>query len=456
MNRPVTDPRTQALLTAPPLPLLLRLASPNAVAFFVQSSVSMAELWFVGQLGTTALAAMALVFPVLMLMQMLANGALGGAVTGAVARTLGTGDRAEAQRLLWHVLMLAVGLGVLFQLLLTFALAPLFDAVSPSAAVTAEALRYGRVLALGAPALWLMALLNSAFRGAGNMRVPAALMVLGALVQIPLSGVLVLGAFGVPSLGVAGAAISVIAVAVLSSVLLLARLSSARSPLPLRRSAFCVRRDLFWRIARVGLPSALSPFLTIATLFAMNALVVLHGAAALAGYGVASRIEFLMIPVVFGLGVAMNTVVGTSLGAGDRARALQVAWTGARCAAAITGVLGLLLALVPGLWSGLFAEDPETVAAANGYLRIVGPVFAFQGLGLSLYFASQGAGQVTWPIIATFCRFVIAVGLAGILAACCGISIEGIYACAALAMVAYGVITALALYRTGFRTAQLH
>ena len=91
-------------LLRPPLPVLLRMASPNAVAFVVQASVSMTEVWYVGQLGTVSLAAMALVFPGLMLMQMLANGAMGGAVTSAVAQTIGRGQREDAERLIWHAL----------------------------------------------------------------------------------------------------------------------------------------------------------------------------------------------------------------------------------------------------------------------------------------------------------------------------------------------------------------
>ena len=102
------DQRTQYLLTAPALPLLTQLSIPSSVAFIVQSVVSLTEVWFVGQLGSTPLAAMALVFPMLMLMQMLSVGALGNAVSSAIARALGAGDQARAEELMWHGLILAV------------------------------------------------------------------------------------------------------------------------------------------------------------------------------------------------------------------------------------------------------------------------------------------------------------------------------------------------------------
>jgi Na+-driven multidrug efflux pump len=98
---------TEELLEGPILPLLIRLASPNVLAFFIQSMVSIAEVWYVGHLGTFSLAGLALVFPLLMLMQMLSGGALGGAVASSVARSIGAGRIDRGQSLVWHALVLA-------------------------------------------------------------------------------------------------------------------------------------------------------------------------------------------------------------------------------------------------------------------------------------------------------------------------------------------------------------
>ena len=113
----MTTDRQQLLLTAPILPTLLGLATPQALGFLVQSSVSIAEIYFIGQLGTTSLAAMALVFPLMMLVQMISGGAIGGSVTGAIARTLGSGNMARAEALLWHVIYIAFLLGFVVTLI---------------------------------------------------------------------------------------------------------------------------------------------------------------------------------------------------------------------------------------------------------------------------------------------------------------------------------------------------
>jgi len=448
---PPLNPMTRQILEAAPFPLLLRMASPNAVAFLVQASVSMAEAWFIARLGMAPLAAIALMFPALMLMQMLANGAMGGAVSSAIARALGRGDRGGAEALVWHALAIAVGAGVLFFLLYEVAGGWLLARSGAPAVVTSEAARYGSVLFAGAIPIWIMALLSSVVRGSGNMKLPALLMIIGSLVQVPLAGGLILGWFGLPALGLPGAAVAVIVVSALNSVILLARLLRPDAVLRLVPAAFHLRRALFADIFRVGLLAALSPVFVVLTISALNVLIGGFGVAALAGYGIVARLEFLLVPMVFGIGAALTSMVGINMGAGNVRRAERIGWLGGFTAAGLTGVVGLLLALAPGLWLDLFTTDPETWQAGASYLRIVGPVFLFQGLGLSLYFASQGAGTVAWPVIATILRFVVCVGGAVVGIHWLGQSLAVVYSCIAAGMVVYGVLTAASIAMGAWR-----
>jgi len=443
--RPPVSSRSRQMLEGAPLPLLLRMAAPNAVAFLVQASVSMAEIAFVGQLGTVPLAALALMFPALMLMQMLANGAVGGAVASAVARAIGAGDRAKAQALIWHALVIAVLTGAGFLVAFGLGGERLLAAMGATPEVTAAAAGYAALVFGGAPVLWITALMSAAFRGMGNMRFPAALMVGGAAVQVPLAGSLILGWFGLPRLGLDGAAAAVVAVAAVNGTILLWRLSRGHADLRLDVRSLGLHRRLFSDILRVGTLAALSPVLTVLTIVMVNALVSDFGVAALAGYGIVARLEFLLIPMVFGLGAAMTAVVGVNVGAGNVARAERVAWLGGGCAAALTGVVGLLLALAPELWLDLFTDDAAIFSAGESYLRIVGPAFAFQGLGLSLYFASQGAGTVVWPVAATVLRFVIGVGGAAIGVYGLEQGLPAVYACLAAGMLVYGAVTAASI-----------
>lgn len=433
---------TLKMLEAPPLPLLLRMASPNAVAFLVQAAVGMAEVAFVGQLGTVPLAALALMFPGLMLMQMLANGAIGGAVSSAVARAMGAGDRVRAETLIWHALAIAGCAGIGFGLLYLGFGQRLLDALGPGEAVATAAGEYAVIVFGASVVLWVAALLSAVFRGMGNMRFPAALMIAGAVVQVPLAGALILGWFDLPSLGVRGAAVAVVTVAAVNSLILLARLAGGRADLRLSVAHLRLHAALFTDIFRVGALASLSPIFVVLTIGMTNALVGGFGVAALAGFGIVARLEFLLIPMVFGLGAAMTAMVGVNVGAGNIARAEHIGWLGGALAALVTGVVGLVLALFPGLWLDLFTDDPATWAAGAAYLRVVGPVFAFQGLGLSLYFASQGAGTVAWPVAATVLRFVIGVGGAALGVHAFDQGLAFIYACLAAGMLVYGGLTA--------------
>jgi Na+-driven multidrug efflux pump len=147
---------------------------------------------------------------------------------------------------------------------------------------------------------------------------------------------------------------------------------------------------------------------------------------------------------VFGLGAPMVALVGTNIGAGQHARALRIALTGGAIAFALTEAIGLVVAVWPHAWLGLFADDPGMLETGAAYLRIVGPAYGFFGLGLSLYFASQGAGRLGWPLIASALRLVIGIG-GGWLALHLTGSIHGLFAALTVGLLVYGLLVAGAI-----------
>lgn len=442
--------RLHELLNARPLPLLIRLATPNAVAFIIQAAVSFTEIWYVGQLGTSALAAIALVFPLLMLMQMMSGGALGGAVNAAVARAIGAGRHDHVAVLLWQTLAVGV-VGSLFFLVLHVLLSPtLLALLGGHGDVLTQALAYADIVFAASLGLWVSNLLAGAWRGMGDVRFPALTMIVGACLQVPLSGALILGWFGAPQLGIVGAAISAVSISALMAMVSIWRLCSRHAPVRLQWRA--MRRDdgALIDILRIGAPSALSPLITVGSIAGLTALVAPFGVEVLAGYGIGSRVEFLMVPLVFGIGVAMTSTVGTAMGAGNYRRALHVGWTGAILAAALAGTVGIVLAVMPSAFVGAFTDDPAAHAAAVGYLRHVGPFYAFLGAGLSLYFASQGAGRVGWPLLASGLRLAISVGAGAWCVHAFG-SLDALYVCIAIGMFVYGTLTVAAIHLGAWR-----
>jgi Na+-driven multidrug efflux pump len=170
---------------------------------------------------------------------------------------------------------------------------------------------------------------------------------------------------------------------------------------------------LFRDILRVGGVAAVITVQTNLTIAIATGLVGRFGPAAIAGYGTGSRLEYLLVPLVFGLGGPLVAMVGTNIGAGQRDRALRAAWIGAAVAAGLTEAIGLWAAVCPRVWLSLFDTDPAMLDAGSRYLHAVGPLYGLFGLGLALYFASQGAGRLLGPLLANVTRLAIAAGGGG-------------------------------------------
>jgi putative MATE family efflux protein len=430
------SPLTQRLLRGPILPTLLRLALPNMLVMVMQASTGLIETWWVSRLGTDALAGMALVFPGFMMMQMLSAGAMGGGISSAIARALGAGRRDDADALVVHALIVNLLFGVGFSALFLLFGPQIYRAMGGEGASLAAALQYSNVVFAGTPLVWLMNAVASSIRGTGNMLVPSAAVCAGVFLLVPLSPVLIFGFGPIPALGMAGAGAAVLVTTVLTMGVLAWYLLSPRSVVRPRRTR--LRWRLFADILRVGVVGSVNTLQTTLTVALTTALVgIAAGPNAVAGYGTGSRLEYLLIPLVFGLGAPLVALVGTNIGAGERERALRAALVGGAVAFALAEAVGLAGAIWPEAWLGLFDADPAVLASGAAYLRLVGPTYGFFGLGLCLYFASQGAGRLLWPILAGLARLVLAVG-GGWLALLLTGSLTWVFLALGVALVVYG------------------
>jgi putative MATE family efflux protein len=438
------DPRTRALLDGPIVATLLRLAAPNVLVMIVQASVGLIETYFIGWLGTDALAGVALVFPVVMLTQMMSAGAVGGGISSAIARALGAGRRADANDLALHALAIGVLFGLAFTTIVLGGGRWIYGTMGGKGASLAAALTYSNVVFAGAILLWVFNSLGNVIRGTGNMMVPASVACAGALVLIPLSPSLILGLGPFPRLGIAGGAVAVLAYYAVGSLALAAYLWSGRSVLRPSLRGFRFRWQGFAEILRVGAVAALITFQTNLTIAITTGFVGRFGPAAIAGYGTGSRLEYLMVPIAFGLGGPLVAMVGTNIGADQRWRALRIAWAGAAIGAGMAEAIGLAAAIFPRAWLVLFGTEPAMIDAGTRYLHAVGPFYGLFGLGMALYFASQGAGRLLWPFLANLARLLIA-AVGGWVALDWSGDLTLVFVSLSAALTAFGLINAAAV-----------
>lgn len=428
------------LQNGPILSTLLRLSLPNVLAMVMTVAVGIAETYYVGHLGTAPLAAMALVFPFAMLSGMLSAGAMGGGVSSAISRALGAADLPRANQLALHALLIGTVAGVVYSALF-LALGPmLYRLLGGTGTVLDEAARYSAVLFSGALLVWLSNTLASVLRGTGNMRVPSVGIFATAILQIVLGGLFGLGAGPIPAMGMPGIAIGHIIATGAGVVYFAWFLWAGKSRLSLRLRALHVQRTMLHDILRVGAVAMISPLQSVLTVLIFTGLIARLGTEALAGYGIGQRLEFLLIPISFGIGVASVPMVGMAIGAGKVTRARRVAWTAAALSALNLAAIGLWVSVAPTQWAGLFTSDAAVLQLACQYLVTAGPAFAFFGMGLTLYFASQGSGKVLGPVIAGTLRLALVAGVGSWLATQ-GHGADAYFWLVAAAMVLYGLST---------------
>src|SRR6266853_1044443 len=356
------DRRTRALLEAPIARTLLRLAAPNMLVMVAQAAAGLVETYFIGKLGTDALAGVALVFPVVMLMQMMSAGAMGGGISSSIARALGGGRRADADALALHALVIALGFGGAFMIAVLGGGRWLYQAMGGSGASLDAASIYSNWVFAGAVLVWLFNSLASVIRGTGNMALPAVVTCVGVVILVPLSPALIFGWGPLPALGIAGGAVALVFYYALGCLALAAYLWSGRSVVRPSLRTVRFRWPLFRDVLRVGAVAALVTVATNLTIMIGTALVGEFGPAAIAGYGTGARLEYLLVPLVFGLGGPL-----------------------AAMAVVLTEAIGLAAAAFPAAWLSLFDTNPEMLDAGARYLRTVGPFYGMICLALSLY-----------------------------------------------------------------------
>src|SRR6202045_156294 len=362
---PAAAARTKLLLEGPILPTLLRLAAPNILPLLAFAGVITFDGFFLGRIGTNALAGASLAFPWVMMVLQTTNSGMGAGVSSAVARALGAGRRELS-----------------------------------------DALAYANVALGGAVCICVSNLLGNAVRGTGNMSFPAAVLIGCVVVHIAISPVLIFGVGPLPALGPAGAGWGLVIPFGVGSVVMICYLRSSRAIVRLNFRGVMPRWELFTDILKVGVPGLINIAITNLSVVVLTGIAGRLGRDTALGYAMGARLEYIMQPIAFGFGTAIVAMVGTNWGAQQYRRAREIAWTGATTVAVVCGTIGLIVAFQPGLWIGLFSDDAEVARLGTLYLRIVGPAYICFGLGLGLFYVTLGFGRAVAAMNANAARMI--------------------------------------------------
>jgi putative MATE family efflux protein len=445
---PAPEPAARnALLEGQILRTLLWLAWPNVIALSASTCVVIAETSYIGRLGVDSLAAMALVFPCVILTMTMSGGAMGGGVASAIARALGGADIDRASALAAHAMLIAVCFGLTFMLGMLLLGPALLQLLGGRGNVLAQAIAYVQIFFGGAVLPWLMNTMAAVLRGTGNMKLPSLMILSSAVCQIILGGTLGLGLGPVPQFGMRGvAAGSLIAYSISISVMAWYLFSGRARVVPSIRG-LRIQRAMFVDILRVGIISCFSPVQSVLTISIFTHLLAGFGAAVLAGYGIGARLEFMLTSVAFAFGIASVPMIGMAIGAERIARARRIAWTAGCLSFISVGLIGTVIAIFPDLWVNIFTRDPGVHAASHQYLSTAAPMYAFIGLSSSMYFSSQGAAKVIGPVLAQTARLLF-IGTGGWWLSTHDATAVDFFTLAAASMVVLGVLSSLSVVLT--------
>ncbi|AMN45293.1 MATE family efflux transporter [Rhodoplanes sp. Z2-YC6860] len=439
--------RTKFLLEGPVFATLLRLAAPNVLNFLAFVGVITFDGFFLGRIGTDALAGASLAFPWIMLVLQTTNSGMGAGVSSAVARALGANKRERADDLVFHAFLLALALGAIFSTIMLVAAPFIFGWMGGRGMMLTDALSYANVALGGAVCITVLNLLGNAVRGTGNMSLHAGVLVGCVVAHIAMSPALIFGWGPIPALGPAGAGWGLVIPFAVGSLIMLAYLRSSRSIVRLSFRGRVPRWEMFADILKVGVPGLINTAITNLSVVLLTGIAGQFGPEAAIGYAMGARLEYIMQPIAFGFGTAIVAMVGTNWGARQYDRARRIAWTGTATIAVVCGTLGLIVALQPSLWLGLFSDNAEVERIGALYLRVVGPVYVCFGLGFGLFFVSQGLGRGAAAMSANAVRLIVSAGAGLAVVHWLGLGIPGFFSAVAAGFALYAILLVWTVFR---------
>ena len=392
------------ILNGPVLTMIYKLSLPNSITGISMVLIVITDAYFVSQLGNVPLASLALVFPFLTLMQMMSAGAIGGGSTSSISRFLGAGLIENANSAIWHAVLIGVFMSIIYTIIFSFLPKHIYISMGGSNDVLDGAIVFSQIAFGGAIFTWLLYILSAILRAMGEFIVPAKVQILGCFFQIFLAGVLTLGWFGFTSFGIAGPAIAMVVSHFFMMIYLYFYIKYKQNIIKL--SIYPLNKKSFLDIMKVGAGGLINSTTIAGTVAVVTATVSHFGIEALAGYGLGSRLEIIITPLVFGIGSVLTAAVGINAGANQINRAKRIAWVGAILSFIIIGVISISVAVHPGLWLDNFETNILSEKYAILYLIIVSPFYCFFAAGQTLYFASQGTGKIFFPVIVGIIRFL--------------------------------------------------
>jgi len=404
--------RQKKLLEGPIVKSILAIAIPIILVNSLQTVYQLIDTFWVGRIGTNAVAAVSLSLPVIFFLQSLAMGlTLAGSIL--VAQFNGRGDR--------HGVALATGQTLSFVVLISLTVAVLgyffagwlLQFLTNDPTVLSPATDYLSISFLAMPAMFIFMIFQSTLRGIGEVRLPFFVVLTTVILNFFLDPLFLFGWNFIPALGVAGVAWATFATEILSAVIGLAILFSRKYNFELRLTDFRIQKKWVAKIFRLGIPSSLEMSLRSLGMVLMMLIVSAFGTLAVAAFGIGTRILMFVIIPAIGFAMASTTLVGNNLGAQQHSRTEKIVKSGIKIASGSLTILGIIVfVFAKKIVAFLVPGETELIASAALFIRMIAPTFGLIGIQMVVLGTMKAAGQTTTSMLLAmsqvFATFVFA------------------------------------------------
>lgn len=390
---------------------LIKFSLPMMIGLLMVTAFNIIDTIWIGMLGPMHLAAIAITFPIIYLFISIGFGLWLGS-NALISQALGARDLSKADNIAEHSLFLALIVGLVFGAIAIFFAEQIFTFLGATPEILPLTLDYANIIFIGFAFMFLDFASHSILRAEGNTITPMKVMFIAVIFNAVLDPLLIFGFSIIPETGIQGAAIATLLARILSFSLLFSYILLGNSRIKLNPKDFKPKFSLVKEIFKIGLPNAVSNSFSAVGMIAMTAIVGFFGEFALAAFGVALRLESMVILPVMGIAAGVVSIVGQNIGAGKIKRARKTVMLSVKLAFMLQLILASFLFFFPSVFYSVFTQDLQVITIGISFLTIVAFAYPLRGIYFMFNASFQGSGKTLLSMLLMTMQWAVAVILA--------------------------------------------
>lgn len=423
---------------------LFKLSLPLLAGAFLHNLFTLVDLFFIGRLGSAALAALSVAGVILAIIIMAALGISAG-TTALITHYSGKKEYQNADRVLFQSIILSLVWGLIMLVIGLFWIEPLLKLIGTTPEIMPHAAQYLKIAFLFSFLIFLFFAFNQALRGTGDAITPLKGLILANIINIILDPLLIFGIGFFPRLEVAGSALATVISRGIGLLFIIKHLFFGYSSLHINRKMGKINLPILGRMIKIGFFSSLEALIRQISYLLLIGLVAAYGTASLAAYGIVVKLKFFIIMFGLSIGIAASIIIGQSMGSNQPQRAQYCGWQAVKYYQFLVLPISVIFFIFAPEVITFFSKDQEVVALATNFLRYISVSMPFLTPALILGKGITGAGDTAAPAsFTTIFQLAWKIPAAYLIAKTFSLGVTGVYIAISLADFFQGL--AMALY----------